>query len=84
MNIPLEEVSEMDEMDMSIPVPVKEVSAEHKHNYVPLYMSVVVFALIVVSYICCAVMGLEVNLYREMASILISGIGVLLCMRLNK
>ncbi len=57
---------------------------EHNHNYVPLYMSAIVFALIVLSYIYCALIGIEVNIYREMGSIGISGLITAACWYISK
>ncbi len=57
---------------------------EHNHNYVPLYMSAIVFALIVLSYIYCALTGIEVNIYREIGAIGISGLLTAACWYISK
>lgn len=51
----------------------------HKHQFVPLWMSVVVFVLIVLAYTYCAIMGIEVNAYREVVAIGISGFLAFVC-----
>jgi len=64
--------------------PEEKIVEEHNPNYVPLYFSAIVFALIILSYIYCAMTGLEVNLYREIGAISISGIITAACWYLNK
>jgi hypothetical protein len=64
--------------------PVKTMITEkHEHKFVPLYLSIIVFVLIVLAYIYCAIMGIEVNPLREIGVIGISGIIMSMCVYLN-
>ena len=63
-------------------VPVKTMvpkMEKHEHKFVPLWMPITAFVLICFAYVYCTLMGIEVNIYREVAAIGISGIFALAC-----
>lgn len=54
-------------------------STEHKHKFVPLWMPLAAFTLIILAYIYCAFADIAVNPYRAVGIIGISGIFALIC-----
>lgn len=52
---------------------------KHEHKFVPLWMPITAFILIIFAYLYCALMGIEVNTYREIGAIGISGIFAIVC-----
>ena len=52
---------------------------EHKHKFVPLWMPIAAFALIVFAYIYCAFADIAVNPYRALGILGVSGIFALIC-----
>jgi len=49
--------------------PDEDIVNEHKHNFLPLWMPALALIFIVLAYIYCGVVGLEVNKYRAIGTI---------------
>ena len=57
---------------------------KHEHKFVPLWMPIAAFLLIMFAYIYCTLVGIEVNTYRAIGAIRISGLFALVCASLLK
>jgi hypothetical protein len=53
----------------SMKEPEESIANEHKHKFVPLWMPILAFIVIVLAYVYCYAVGLEVNAYRATGTI---------------
>lgn len=64
-------------------VPKTDQTDRNKYKFVPLWISVLTFTLIVLAYLYCTATGIQVNEYRAIGAIGISGIITAVCAYLN-